>query len=58
MKKITMYHYKLNGLEYYVTAPNIDLAVYICILNKWGVTKENLSQINTLPKNPQKHISY
>ena len=50
-----MKHFQLKGISYYVTAPNKETAVSLCLKNHCGVTTEDLIEIKKIPKNA-KHI--
>lgn len=51
-------HFQLEGLDYYVTAPDVNTAVVFCHLNHWGVMAENLVQVDKVPATAARHINY
>lgn len=51
-------HFQLEGIDYYVTAPNKELAAWFCQKHKWGVMPENLVEIERIPPHPEHFINY
>lgn len=51
-------HFQLEGLPYYVTAPNKEIAAILCVRHRWGVTPENLIEIETIPQDAAHHINF
>ena len=51
-------HYQLEGIDYYVTAPNKEIAALFCRKHHWGVTTDNLIQVERIPRNAAHHINY
>ncbi len=37
-------HYRLNGLNYYVSDVLKEIAVVVCLKNRWGVTETTSSK--------------
>ena len=52
-----MKHFQLKGISYYVTAPNKETAVLLCLKNRCGVTTEDLIEIKKIPENAKCVIS-
>lgn len=50
-------HYKLNCLDYYVSAVSKEMAVLVCLKNHWGVTEDNLIEVEQIPSNAERVIS-
>ena len=42
-------HYRLNGLNYYVAAASKETAVVVCLKNRWGVTENDLIEVERIP---------
>lgn len=52
-----MKHYKLDGLNYYVSAVSKEMASVVCIKNHWGVMPSNLIEVERIPDDAEKVIS-
>lgn len=50
--------FKFQGLDYYVIAPTKEVAVMTAHLNKWGVTEDNIYEVESIGKTPLKIISF
>ena len=50
-------HYKLNGLNYYVSATSKEVAVVTCLKNRWGVTENDIIEVERIPDDAEKVIS-
>ena len=50
-----MKHFQLKGISYYVTAPNKETAVLLCLKNYQSATIEDLIEIKKIPESA-KHI--
>jgi hypothetical protein len=49
--------YKLKGIEYYIlNAQSIEEAVGTAILNHWGVTENNIEEVDSISENPVRII--
>lgn len=52
-----MKHFQLKGISYYVTAPNKETAVSLCLKNHCSVTTEDLIEIKKIPESAKYIIS-
>lgn len=52
-----MKNFQLDGLPYYVKATTKEVAVIVCLMNRWGVTADNLIEVERIPSNAEKVIS-
>ena len=52
-----MKHFQLKGISYYVTAPNKETAVLLCLKNHHSVAIEDLIEIKKIPENAKCIIS-
>lgn len=50
-------HYKLNGLNYYVSATSKEVAAVMCLKNRWGVTENDIIEVERIPDDAEKVIS-
>ena len=50
-------HFRLNGLNYYVSVTTKELAVVVCLRHRWGVTEKNLIEVERIPDDAERVIS-
>lgn len=50
-------HFRLNGLNYYVSAVSKGIAVLVCLKNRWGVTENDLIEVERIPDDAEEVIS-
>lgn len=50
-------HFRLNGLDYYVSAVSKKAAVAVCFMNRWGVTEKDLIEVERIPDDAERVIS-
>ena len=52
-------HYRLNGLNYYVSAVSKEIAVVVCLKNRWGVSENDLIEVERIVLNLiEKHRNF
>lgn len=50
-------HFRLNGLNYYVSAVSKEVAVVVCLKNRWGVSENDLIEVERIPDDAERVIS-
>ena len=50
-------HYRLNGLNYYVSVVSKEIAVVVCLKNRWGVTENDLIEVERIPDDAEEATS-